>query len=184
MNSPILRALDQDQARIVLDALVPYPKLERQAEYIAAAIAEQWPGAVIEFLSDRLSFGGDKSIAEGYRALPSSVHALRKPLAAAADALIAAARRWFETDSRLFRFGAGRFLASVFPGFPAEFRDRVVGYVAGGDRQDMAFVLAIVSNYAGNEASHRLLKETVAQLAPDDDLLGVVAAGMKTPRAW
>ena len=175
MNSPILRALDQGQARIVLEALVPYPKLEREAEYVAAAIAKQWSGAVIEFLGDRQSFGDDRSIADGYRAFPSRVYALRKPLAAASDALIRG-RRWFELDSRLFRFGAGRFLASIFPGLPTKFRDRLAEYVAGGDRQDIAFVLAIVSNYTGEEAPHGFLKDIVAQIDPNDDLVGSVAA--------
>jgi ppGpp synthetase/RelA/SpoT-type nucleotidyltranferase len=174
LRSPILRALDEDQAAIVLKALVPVPELGHNAEYIAAAIAERWPGKVIDFLDARRSYGEEGP--DGYRPFPSSVHTLRAPLAANLEALVAASRRWFAADEYLFRFRGGRFLASIFPDLPEDLRHSLAGRLAEGDPRDIAFVLAIVSNYAGKAVAHGVLKEVIAQIDPDDALVHEVDA--------
>ncbi|MFA7350657.1 MAG: hypothetical protein WC009_07840 [Methylotenera sp.] len=56
LGSPIIRALDEEQANIVLDALLSYPDLEDGVEYIAAYIAERWPAIVITFIGKRQEF--------------------------------------------------------------------------------------------------------------------------------
>jgi len=169
-ESPILLAMNEDQAGVVLEALVPYPRLELDAEHIVTAIAARWPEKVIDFLERRQAYADSDRAPNGYRDLPFRLHDLRAPLAAALEALVTAGRRWFETKPNLFRYGGGHFLAAVFPDLPDAFRSRLAAYVAGGDRQDIAFVLSILREYEGQAATHDLVKDIVAQIGTDDPL--------------
>ncbi|WP_159453044.1 hypothetical protein [Pseudogulbenkiania subflava] len=55
MNRSIIEALDEQQAEVVLEALLPYPDLEYASEDIAAFIAKRWPGRVIDFCAGKPS---------------------------------------------------------------------------------------------------------------------------------
>ena len=79
LESPIIRSLDEDQASVVLDALVAYPVLEYDAEYIVAAIAERWPALVVAFIGKRLEFSRTDSAPPRYDAVPFSVYELQAP---------------------------------------------------------------------------------------------------------
>jgi hypothetical protein len=110
MESPILLALEETQAAVVLDALVPYPELAYAAEDIAAAVAVRWPEKVIEFLGFRQTYADGDEVADGYRDLPYDVHDLRAPLASAQNVLVEAARCWFATKKSFYRVGGGQVL--------------------------------------------------------------------------
>lgn len=178
MENPLLLALDTAQATEVLDALVAYPTLSYGAEDVAGTIATKCPEVVIDFLGQRQALRDAGEEPDEYTDLPYSVHSLREPLAASGDVLVQAARRWFDMNQMMFRFRGGRFLAAVFPGFPKTLEILLESFVDVGETDDLAFVLAVVTNFRGNRASHDLLKRIIDKLAPDNRLLGGVQGAL------
>lgn len=173
LGSPIVRALDEEQARIVLNAMVPYPDLDYDAEYIAAAIAERWPGSVVAFIGARQAFARTDAAPSRYDAVPFEVHQLQPPLAAAPDIMLNGARTWFDADPLHFNYDGGRLLASVFPDLSKGLESRLAALVAAGNEQDLAFVLGVLSAYQGNPNIYELVRAIVAVLNPESQLLRV-----------
>lgn len=171
LGSPIIRALNEEQARVVLDALVPYPGLEYDAEYIAAAIAERWPGSVVTFIGERQAFAQTDIAPPRYDAVPFTVHQLQQPLAAAPDIMLDGARTWFDANPRHFTYDGGRLLASVFPDLSNGLEARLVALIAGGSEKDMAFVLGVLSAFEGKPCVYGLVRTIVAALDSDSSLL-------------
>jgi hypothetical protein len=171
LGSPIIRALDEEQASVVLDALVAYPQLEYGAEYIAAAIAERWPESVVAFIGERQAFAETDAAPSRYDAVPFAVHQLQPPLAAAPDIMLAGARTWFDTNPRYFANDSGRLLASVFPDLSNGLEARLAALIAGGNEQDLAFVLGVLAAFEGKPRVFQLVRSVVAVLDPESQLL-------------
>ena len=171
LESPIIRALDEEQARVVLNALIPYPDLEYDAEYIAAAIAERWPGSVVTFIGERQAFARTDASPPRYDAVPFEVHQLQPPLATSPDIMLVGARAWFEADPRHFTFDGGRLIASIFPDLSNGLESRLKALVATGNEQNLAFVLGVLSAYEGKPHVYELVRAIVAALNPESQLL-------------
>ncbi len=171
LGSPIIHALDEDQANIVLDALVSYPNLEDGAEYIAAAIAERWPAIVISFIGKRQELARTDKAPPRYDAVPFEVYQLRAPLAAAPDVMLNGARTWFNSNPLHFPYDGGRLLASVFPDLSNGFQEQLVALITDGNEQDMEFVLAILSACEGKACIYELVRSIVAKLNLGNPLL-------------
>lgn len=171
LGSPIIRALDEEQARVVLDALVPYPELEYGAEYIAAAIAERWPASVVAFIGERQAFARTDAAPSRYDAVPFEVHQLQPPLAAAPEIMLDGARTWFDAAPRHFTYDGGKLLASVFQELSNGLEARLAALIAGGNEQDMAFVLGVLSAFEGKPCIYGLVRAIVAALDPESPLL-------------
>lgn len=171
LNSPIIRALDEEQANIVLEALVPYPELEYGAEYIAAAIAERWPASVVAFIGERQTFARTDAAPPRYDAVPFAVHQLRSPLAAAPDIMLDGARIWFEAAPLHFPYEGGKLLASAFPDLSHGLEPRMAALVAGGNERDIAFVLGILFAFEGRPCIYGLVRAIVTVLNPESPLL-------------
>jgi hypothetical protein len=94
-------------------------------------------------------------------------------------------RRWYEEDSRLFRFLGGRLLSAVFPKFQPEISHELCELVAAGTGTDADFVLAVMENYHGEPETHEVLKRIVARY-PDDQskLSGVCISFDSTEVVW
>jgi hypothetical protein len=164
LNSPIIRALDETQARIVLDALVPYPQLEYDAEYIAAVIAENWPAAVVDFIGKRQALARSDACPPRYDAVPYEVHELREPLTAVPDMMLRGARAWFDVDPAHFDYDGGQLIASVFPELASGLQPLLSALIDAGDEQDLAFVLGVLSGFKGRAFIYDLVKSIVARL--------------------
>lgn len=171
LGSPIIRALNEEQASIVLNALIPYPELEYDAEFIAAAIAERWPASVIAFIGERQVFARTDAAPPRYDAVPFEVHQLQPPLSAVPDIMLAGARAWFDADPLHFPYDGGKLLASVFPGLSNGLEARLTAMIAGGNDQDLAFVLGILSAFKGTPPVYELVRTIIAVLEPDCQLL-------------
>ena len=171
LGSPIIRALDEEQASVVLDALIPYPDLESDAEYIAAAVAERWPARVVAFLGDRQAFARTAAAPPQYDAVPFAVHQLQSPLSAAPDIMLAGARIWFDAAPHHFTYDGGRLLASVFPDLSNGLAARLAALVAGGNEADLEFVLGILSAFEGKPSIYELVRKIVATLDSESPLL-------------
>ncbi|OZA28417.1 MAG: hypothetical protein B7X93_07380 [Hydrogenophilales bacterium 17-61-9] len=177
-GNPIIRALNEDQASIVLNALVPYPELEYDAEDIAAVIAERWPAKVVAYLGERQAFARTDAAPSRYDAVPFTVDDLRPPLAAAPDILLHEARIWFDAESWRFKFDGGRLLASVFPDLSNGLEMRLAALIAGGNDQDLAFVLGVLSAFEGKPCIYEHLRAVVTRLGADSPLLDEVRSAL------
>ncbi|MDP3652300.1 MAG: RelA/SpoT domain-containing protein [Rhodoferax sp.] len=171
LGSPIIRALNEEQANVVLDALVPYPDLEYEAEHIAAAIAERWPASVVAFLGKRQTFARAGTAPKHYDAIPFAVHQLQTPLSAIPDVMLNGARIWFDSDPRHFTYDGGKLLASVFPELSNGLEARLMALIVGGNEQDLAFALGVLSAFEGKACVYTLVRVIVATLNPESQLL-------------
>lgn len=171
LGSPLIRALNEEQANVVLDALVPYPDLEYGAEHIAAAIAERWPANVVAFLGKRQAFARVGTAPQHYDAIPFTAHQLQLPLAAVPDVMLDGARAWFDSDPRHFTYDGGRLLASVYPELSNGLEARLIALIAGGNEQDLAFVLGVLSAFEGKACVYVLMRVIVVALNPESELL-------------
>jgi ppGpp synthetase/RelA/SpoT-type nucleotidyltranferase len=178
-QSKIMLALNATQADIVLDALLRYPKLESSAQNVVAAIAGKWPAYVLEFLHKRLALARSDDAPDGYDALPFSAHELKVPLAAAPDLVIQAARGWFLDDPEGFANDGGQLLVEVFSGLGEELTGPLAQLIAGGDGQDLAFAVAVLSARSGEAGIFPLLRQIVAALPPVHPLLRRVAGAIR-----
>lgn len=172
LESPIIRALDEEQARVVLDALVSYPELEYDAEHIVAAIAERWPASVVAFIGQRQAFGRTDAVSPRYDAVPFAVYQLQPPLAAAPDIMLYGARTWFDANPGHFTYDGGRLLASVFPDMSNGLEARLTALIAGGNERDLAFVLGVLSAFEGRPCVYELVRAIVGVLDSESQLLG------------
>ena len=171
MNRSIVEALDERQAGVVLEALLPYPELEYASEDIATSIAKRWPGRIIEFLGRRQALRRAGQAPADYDAVPFSVHALQAPLAAVPDLMLAGARQWFDEDPLHFPFDGGRLLSSVFPELANGLSERLGHLVANGNQGDLAFVLAILSAFEGKPIVYGHVRSIVAVLDVNNPLI-------------
>ncbi|MDF3881139.1 RelA/SpoT domain-containing protein [Cupriavidus basilensis] len=171
LNKSIIEALDQDKADVMLEALLRYPNLEDASEHIAASIARRWPARVIDFLGRRQALKLAGQAPADYDAVPFRVYQLQAPLAAVPDLMLAGARQWFDADSLLFPFDGGRLLASVFPNLTNGLSERLARIIADGNEADLAFALAVLSAFEGNEVVYEHVRNIVAALDVDSALV-------------
>lgn len=171
LESPIIRALNEEQASIVLHALVPYPELEYATEFIAAAIAERWPASVVTFIGERQAFARTDAAPPRYDAVPFAVHQLQPTLSAAPDIMLTGARTWFDADPLHFPYDGGRLLASVFPDLANGLEARLAAMIAGGNVQDLAFVLGVLSAFEGKPPIYELVRTIIVALDTESQLL-------------
>ena len=171
MNRSLVEALDDQQAEVVLEVLLPYPYLEDSCEDIVASIAKRWPKRVIDFLERRQVLKLSGEAPADYDAIPFSVHMLEAPLAAVPELMLEGARRWFHTSPLHFRFDGGRLLASVFPNLSSGLNERLTQLVANGSKEDIGFVLAVLSAYEGNEVVYEHVRSIVGALDINSPLI-------------
>jgi hypothetical protein len=73
-----------------------------------------------------------------------------------------------------FTYDGGKLLAS--PELSGGLDERLVALIAGGDEQDLAFVLGILSAFDGRPRSYELVRAIVTVLGPENRLLGLARA--------
>lgn len=193
LDSPIIKALPEDEARAMLKAMVRYPDIQNNAEYLVAGVATNWPGAVLDFFSDRLAFsqqprdepdddensGADDGY-EHYSAFPFALYQLGTPLRDKPGELIDAARAWYGQRPELFRFGGAHIVATVFKGADDALSMELERHANTGDEADAKFVLAILVSLRGREPVFSLTKELVAQFAADSEVHHVAEDALRS----
>ncbi len=172
-KSPLLLGLNESEAHELLSFLVPYPRIEYRVEDLIAALARTWPGAVIEFFGHRLRHERTEPRSR-YDPVPYHFHSVDTVLAGHVELILEAARGWFEEDRGLFEYRGARLIKDVYPGFSDRLEALLLERVAGGNRDEIAFVLRIMRAYDGEIFLHRICKEIVAVLPAGDELLNLV----------
>lgn len=170
-ESPIIRALDKEQAGIVLAALFGYSRLESAAENIVASIAERWPESVMTFLGRRQAYARSDARPADYDAIPYAAHSLKVPLAVYPEIVLDSVRTWFGEAPELFTYEGGRLLAAVFPDLAGGVAERLTTLVESGDGDDLAFVLSVLLAYPEAPCIYEIVRRIVAVLKPGDPLL-------------
>ncbi len=160
--SPFFESLSREQSGLLAPALVHARKLDYRPEQILLQIAKRYPVLVWEIFEARLAVDKKESD-ERYEPIPYEFHGLQKELSRDAVVALEFGRKLFARDSSLFRFRGGRLLSAAFPNFPANFAEELAKLIAGGDEVDAKFVLAIMENYHGEDATHEVLKQLIAR---------------------
>ena len=167
LDSPILKALDENQAVTALNALIPYERLEYDAEYIVAAIADRWPQRVLEFLTARQLFKRKEDSPRYYDAIPFEAHQLREPLSKVPALVVTAAVQWHHKWPAYFQFDGGKLIASVFPNLSHGLEAELYPLV----HKNPEFVVAVLASYEGASAIYPLIQAIVRQAEPGSDLV-------------
>ena len=179
-RSSIFRSLNEEQADVVLGALVRYPRVEYSTENVVAMIAERWPARVVAFLGTRQEFSRTDDAPRHYDAVPYAVHELKDPLAAApVSTILVGARAWYNDAPQFFTYDGGRLLASVFPDLSGGLQEQLETLINDGDEQDLAFVLAVLSAFLGQPRIYEIVRKIVAVLAPESPLLQQVQLALR-----
>ena len=169
-----LTELTNAQAEAVLKNLIHLPQIETHAEMVLAILAQHDVERVFDFFGERLTFSNERDDEGTYEAIPFHFYTLHKCFSSIADHAVDAARTWFVAGDSLFQFTGGRMLSISFPDFPAAFERKLRSYVDGNDREDIEFVVRVLSSYRGQSFLSETCKAIVRTLAPDDTLLSNV----------
>ena len=172
-RSPLC-ALTPAQTDVVLKSLIYLRDTESHAERVLALLARSRPEKVFDYFGARLDYSASRGDDDRYEEIPHQFHGLQKSFAGIVDHAVGTVRRWFVAGDPIFQFRGGLLLASSFPGFPEPFARKLQSMVQTGNRDDIEFVVRVMSSYHGEVFLNETCKVVVRALAADDSLLGEV----------
>lgn len=168
----LLKGLSAEQVEPLLALMIDMPRLDTDGEALLAVIAREHLQAVIDFIGRRFLHERESGDFR-YEDLPYPLHYLREPLAAAPDALVAAARRWFDAEPSFSQFRGGRLIAQLFPNLEPPLYPLLYSQIEGS-REGIEFVLSVLRAFEGEKFLHPLLRAIVGFLPSEDELLRIV----------
>jgi hypothetical protein len=169
-----LGALAAAQADVVLRNLLRLHRIEPHAERALALIAKNHPEKVLDFFGERLALAALQGDGTNYEEIPYSFFVLNQCFANIAAHAVARVRPWFASGDPMFQYRGGRLLASSFPDFSAALSAALLHYVQAGNREDIVFVIRVMSSYHGEPFLNETCKAVVRALPAGDPLLGDV----------
>lgn len=167
LGRPILLALDEAQAKEVLDSALTHPEYGYALEYVAAAIARKWPLSVIEWFEKRREIAASGTAKPQYEVVPFDARELRAPLASHPGQLLTALRKWFNDDSVTFPYTGGRLIASVFEEEPSTAMNALESIFQKAPEANVEFIFAVLQAFEGKESIYGLVRTIVSALPPD-----------------
>jgi len=170
LKGSLLRALDEGQSQRLLDSFLDASEIDFEADMVLAFVAERFPGLVLGFFEARTQRERTKDSLR-FDPIPFSLNSLQGPLAAHPELVIAAARRWYGRDPDYHEFRGGRLIRNLYPSLEPEISTPLGELIRQGDRDDIAFVIATLNPYDGDDAIYPLIMNAVDALEEDDDLL-------------
>jgi ppGpp synthetase/RelA/SpoT-type nucleotidyltranferase len=169
-----LGALTRAQTDIVLKNLLNLRKITPQTDRALAVLAKNYAEKVFDFLGERLTYAASRENKNDYEEVPFRLFGLENAFAEIADHAADRARTWFVGGDPLFQFRGGRLLASSFPNFPEAFSRKLLSCVQTGNRDDIEFVIRVMSSYHGEAFLNETCKAVVRALPAGDPLLKAV----------
>jgi ppGpp synthetase/RelA/SpoT-type nucleotidyltranferase len=166
-----LSALTAEQTDILLRSLVQLRRIESHAERVLGLMAKSHPEKVFDFFGERLAYAASREDDNSYEEIPFQFHGLEKSFASIADHAVGKVREWFVSGDPVFQFRGGRLLASSFPNFTEAFGRKLQSYVQTGNRDDIEFVIRVMSSYHGEAFLNETCKAVVRALPAADPLL-------------
>ncbi len=178
-HAELIEALDEEQASETLSAIVSVPEIDHGAAHVVAAIAKRWHQMVLDFFGTRQDIGDSDDRPASFSAVPFSIEdVLQTALAAYPEDFLASARKWFDGHRDLFEYYGGRLFARVFPDLPDAVAELLKDIIAGGDRDDIAFVAALLNGFEGSERIDPVVRAAIAQLDTGDEILQSVGRAL------
>ncbi|HEY4084141.1 MAG TPA: RelA/SpoT domain-containing protein [Burkholderiaceae bacterium] len=175
LNKSIVESMDEASSDRLLQALLRCPDLEQNCEYIVASVAKHFPVSVLRFIGERVALGKTEAAPAGYEPVPFSLYmlpeALRAQLEAQPELLLHEATAWYRADELRFPFSAARVVVSIFPAVDGPLAERMMEIASLGGDEALAFLLALLEAYGGNEVLYPILRTVVGRLAPGCKLL-------------
>jgi hypothetical protein len=129
---------------------------------------------VFDFFGARLAHAASWEGDDTYEAVPFQLYGLEKSFANIAEHAVSTVRQWFVTDDTMFQFRGGRLLAISFPNFPNAFSQELLSCVQTGHRDDIEFVIRVMSSYHGEAFLNEVCRAVVRALPAGDPLLSDV----------
>ena len=169
-----LRALTAAQAEAVLKNLLYLRRIESHAERALALIAKGHPERVFDFFGERLAYAASHEDEDGYEEIPFHFFVLNQCFAGIAGHAVARVRPLFASGDPMFPFRGGRWLASSFPEFSSALGAALLPCVQTGNREDIEFVIRVMSSYHGEAFLNETCRAVVRALPAGDPLLGSV----------
>jgi hypothetical protein len=169
-----LSALTAAQAEAVLKNLLHSRRIESHAERALALIAKGHPERVFDFFGERVAYAASGGDEDGYQEIPFRFFVLNQCFAGIAGHAVARVRPMFASGDPMFPFRGGRLLASSFPEFSAALGGALLPCVQTGNREDIEFVIRVMSSYHGELFLNETCKAVVRALPAGDPLLGSV----------
>jgi ppGpp synthetase/RelA/SpoT-type nucleotidyltranferase len=175
-DQTFLRALTAEQVDVVLRSLIYLPTIDTHAEFVLRHLAAKYPEKVFDFFGERLRYGasGERDSEDRYQDVPFQFYSLQKSFAGIVEHATGFVRKLFVSGDSMFQFRGGRLLATSFPDYSEPFARNLESYVMSGNRDDIDFVVQILSSYHGEVSLNETCKEVVRALAADDALLSDV----------
>ncbi|MGO7786617.1 GTP pyrophosphokinase family protein [Rhizobium ruizarguesonis] len=169
-STAFFRTLETVDALLILDSLLEVPEVVYNVDRVLSHVAATHLDLVWDYFGRRLEHLGNSVEGMRYDAVPHRLHHLNAPLASEPGLATAKARGWFETNSRLFSYRGGRVLAAAFPTMTEAFADALLAEIAKGRPEDAKFVVAVMTNYHGEENTHGVLK-ALLRTFPDNEMV-------------
>ena len=180
-DQTFLRALTAEQVDAVLRSLVYLPTIDTHAEFVLGHLAAKYPEKVFDFFGERLTYGasGERDGDERYQDVPFQFHSLQKSFAGIGEHATSFVRQLFVSGDTMFQSRGGRLLASSFPEYSQTFARKLKSYLASGNREDIEFVVEVLSSYHERVSLSETCKAVVRALAADDALLSGVEIALQ-----
>jgi ppGpp synthetase/RelA/SpoT-type nucleotidyltranferase len=179
-RSGLLLQFDDAERGKLFTAMRDLPMIDYRAEEILTAYADLHAVEVIDLFGSRLerehqAEEHDNAV-DGYEAVPFAFHHLHHAMQKSGPLLLPRALEWYRADPHLAEYKSARVVAIMFPELPQEVISLLVDYARSDDREAQKFVLDVMSSYNGADVVFSVLREMVAVLPLEDDLLRGVCA--------
>jgi hypothetical protein len=165
-----LSDVNDRQLEGLLQSLKCQPRVETHTEFVLTVLANKYAKRIVDFFDERLALEATKDDDKSYQAIPYDFHELRKRFDGVADHIVDVVRRRFTSGDYMFQFTGGRFIGTAFPGYSDALNKKLMSYIASGSREDIEFVIRVLSGYRGEPFVIEPCKEMVRQLPADDRL--------------
>jgi len=163
-------------------AICHLPKIDYRAEQLLAFYAETHAAEIIDLFGARLererAEKGGALVDERFKAIPFNFSRLHKSMQHAGPLLLPKALAWHRADPLLGQYKSARLVANMFPELPEDVISQLIDYAKSGDHGTQEFVINVMSNYEGAPVVFTVIKELVAALPGDDELLSSVIAAL------
>jgi ppGpp synthetase/RelA/SpoT-type nucleotidyltranferase len=163
-----LSDVNDRQLEVLLHNLKFQPRIETHTEFVLAVLGNKHARRIVDFFDERLVRGANRDDDKSFQAIPYEFHELRKRFGAVADHVVDVVRRRFVSGDYMFQFTGGRFIAAAFPGFSDTLNKKLMSYISGGSREDIEFVIRVLSGYHCEPFVIEPCKEMVRRLSADD----------------
>jgi len=181
-RSGFLAEFDNADRAALFDAIRDLPKIDFGAEEILASFADLYASEIIDVFGARLerekTKDGSVPADERFEAIPYDFSRLHQSMQNSGEILLPRALEWHRSDPRPGQDKSGRFVAIIFPDLPDAIVNDLIKYAKSHDRGAQHFVIDVMSNYDGSDVAFAVLKELVAVLPLEDELMSSIRSAL------